>query len=87
MKPEELAVEVIARAMFERSFGYQLGLYHWPGDEPRRVRCEHFETDGVEMTIPADHPDAPGGGAGPETLREIARGIVADLKANGLEIS
>lgn len=70
--PTEAQIEAAAREMFYMSWGAALGLYHWPGDEPRPVKPRLLGAEDDE-TIPADDASAPGDGHGPRKLREIAR--------------
>jgi hypothetical protein len=69
--PSKAEIEAAARAMFYDSVGGKFGTHHWPGDEPRPVESSYAE-DGA-MTLPADHPEAPGRGEAPENCRAAAR--------------
>lgn len=73
-------IEAAAREMFSLSWGAQLGLYHWPGDEPQAIPIGVRNSCG-DMTLPADDPIVPGGGAAPDKLRKMATQILDAAEA------
>ena len=72
-------IEAAAREMFGLSFGASLGVYHWPGDNPRPVTFRPWKRNAV--TISADDPCAPDGGNGPDKLRKMAKQILTAAEA------
>jgi hypothetical protein len=81
--PSKAEIEAAARALFCGSVGGKLGTYYWPGDEPRPVESRYAE-DGA-MTLPADHPEAPGCGKALENCRGAARLALAAAEAGRKE--
>jgi hypothetical protein len=79
-KAVDAKVEAVAREIFMMSWGGHMGLWHWPGDEPRPLSPRCFSDRG-QMTLPVDDPSAPKNGEAAEELRMIARRLLAAAEA------